>query len=313
MNQTHFKWQPLAFLAIGLLLHLLLYTTYTRTVGPSHRVTEIDARWLDDDSAVNVLVLGGSHARNAVDPNFMKDSLSLAVGGEQYIKTYYRMRHLFDHHRRDVSAVLLPLDAAGLSSWKTDSYTPEYVWGKYVDFREQARIQRKPFAYARMWTKARLFPYAGELETLEQLWRGRRAFKDEEIAQVVPPKSERRTGQQAAIDHLSGYRHDDPALTWALRELVADLRAREIRVILVTYPVSAGYSREARSLGADMSPQQRLVDELGAPGTVDHLDFESLFHGKPDHFYDGDHLSRTGRMRFSRLLRQKLLALGLKP
>jgi len=313
MNQTDFRWQPLAFLAIGLLLHSLFYITYTRTVGPSHRVSEVDARWTEEEGPINVLILGGSHARNAVDPSFMSGTTSLAVGGEQYIKTHYRLRYLFAKRDRDVSVVLLPLDAASLSSWKTDSYSPEYVWGKYIDFWEQARIQGKPFAYARMWTKARLFPYAGELETLEQLWVGSRAFKKESQAQVVPPKSERRNGQEAAADHLAGYDHADPALTWALRRIVAELRAREIRVVLVTYPMSAGYSRAARDLGADMSPQHALLAELGAPGAVDHLDFEGLFHGKPDNFYDGDHLSRTGRMRFSRLLRQKLLALGVQP
>jgi hypothetical protein len=311
MHKTQ-TWQPLAFMAIGLLLHALLYTTYAGWVGASHRVREIDARWLDDDRDVNLLVLGGSHARNAADPSLMSQSMSLAVGGEHYVKTLYRMRYLYAQRPRNVRAALVPLDAAGLSSWKTDTYTPEYIWGRYVDFVELGGIRKMPFAYGRMWTKATLVPYAGELETLEQLWLGSRAFQDERQTLAPPPKSERRTGQEAAEDHLAGHDLADPTQIWALRQLVSELRARQTRVILVTYPVSAGYSKTARELGADMSAQRKLVAELSSPGQVDHLDFENLLHGKPEHFYDGDHLSRSGRVRFSRLLRQKLLALGIR-
>ena len=312
MHRTH-MWQTLVFLAIGLLLHTLLYTSYANTVGRSHRVREVDARWLEGDEDINLLILGGSHARNAADPALMSQSMSLAVGGEHYIKTLYRLRHLVTQRQRKVAAALVPLDAASLSSWKTDSFTPEYVWGQYVDFVELGALRRKPFAYGRMWTKATLFPYAGELETLEQLWLGSRAFQDERQALAPPPKRERRTGRQAAADHLAGQDLSDPAQTWALRQLVSELLERKTRVILVTYPVSAGYSKAARALGADMSAQRNLVADLSKAGQVDHLDFESLLHGKPEYFYDGDHLSRSGRARFSRLLRQKLLALGVRP
>jgi len=313
-------WQLIAFVAIGLLLHGLLYTTYVRSVGPAHRVSEVDGLWLDSKAAVKVLAVGGSHTRSNVDPAFMPDSLNLGVGGEHYIKTLYRWRYLLEKNDRQVATVLLPLDAAGLSSWKTDDYSPEYIWGRYVDFIDLGRRQKKPFAYGRMWTKSRIFPYAGELETLQMMWSGTKAFKDEDqLSRLaadnqleVIAKSQRRSGREAATEHLAGHDHADPALLWALRALISDFRDRGTRVVLVSYPMSAGYSKTARDLGADLSAQRALVEQLADPGKVDHVDTESLFHGKPDKFYDGDHLSKVGRTHFSRLLRQKLLALGIR-
>ena len=314
------KWQLLAYVAMGLLLHALLYTTYVGSVAPAHRVVEVDAEWFAGDAPIRVLALGGSHTRSAIDPDLMPDSLNLGVGGEHYLKTLYRIRHLLREHDRAVSCVLLPLDAASLSSWKTDDFTPEFVWGRYVDFIAVGRIQHKPFAYARMWTKARLFPYAGELETVRMMRSGTKAFKDEEqLSRLaasnqldVAARSERRSGRDAAQEHLGGYNHADPALSWALREIVRTFRERGTRVVLVSYPMTAGYSNTARRLGADMGPQKALVAELAQAGAVEHLDFETLFHEKPEKFYDGDHLSKPGREHFSRLLRQSLLSLGIK-
>ncbi len=304
----------IAFVAIGAVLHGLLSITYAKVVGPAHRAAELDSEFFASDEPLDVLVAGGSHARSAIDPKFLGNAMNVAVGGEHYIKSLYRLRYLLDESGRDVDTIVIPMDINGFSSWRSDSYDPEYVWGRYVDFAELGAVKGRPFLYARMWTKARLVPYAGELETLKMMWAGTKAFKTKEsidarLAQI-PDRADRRNGVEAATLHFEGHAGGDESLVWAFRTLIEELRGREIRVVLVAHPLSPGYSFTARKLGADDDLRLALISEVEDPGHVDFLDFERIYQREPTYFYDGDHLSKRGRLKFTALLRRQLVKLG---
>jgi len=298
----------------GLLaLHLVFSLLALATVARDHRAVELDQVFLGSAEPLTILVAGASHARNGVAAEQL-GGLSVAVAGEHALKTRYRLPWLLHRSPRSVGAVVLELDAATFSSWKTDSFDPEVVWGRYVPFLHLGWQRGEPLDYAGKWGAAHLAPYVGQGDAFA-FWRaGLRAFQDEDDLDRFkgqPPAWMRKTGEEAAALHLEGQEVLDPAQVWALRGLIDDLKARQVRVVLVSFPVTQGYHDTAVAHGADLDTVRGAVSDLFEPGVVDYLDFEGLYFGRDDAFYDGDHLSGMGRAHFSRVLFDELVSMGI--
>ena len=298
-----------ALFAVVLGIHCVLSVAWTTWVTPRHRAAELDRIFLERAPRTEILVAGDSHARNAVDPEVLGRALNIAVGGETYIKTTFRLPWLLDQAPETVSTVVLGLDHVSLSGWKVDAWEPESVWGRYADWGLLAQVRGRPFAYAARWVKSRLAPYAGELDTAHQLFTATRAFQDETDRNRFarqPARFMRRAGREAADLHLGGQVHLHPAQLWAFERMVEDLRDRGIRVVLVAYPVSRAYLARLDELGVAAPQTRPEVQPILAREGVDFLDFSHRLVERPEAFYDADHLNGMGRKWFSRQLRMAL-------
>lgn len=299
------------FVALGLLLHLVASVLFVVTVGRTHDVRNMDARWLMGPRPVAVMIAGDSHARFAVEAPVLGSAINVAVPGEHYQKTVYRVPWLLDHGSRTVRAVVLPFDAVTFASFKSASFEPEYVWGRYVDWWDLGAHKDQRFSFAGKWFKARFAPYTGELDVVLQYLTSSAHFRDPTDPQAGLKLNFFEPGQLAARRHLSGAEVWDADMEWAFRRLVDDLVGRGIRVVLVRFPVTRAYAMESRRLGADPALRDALLATVGRPGVVDHVDAESLFFDAPEMFGDGDHLNPIGKRRFSEYLAAELQRLGV--
>ncbi len=306
----------LAWLGGLLAVHLALSAWYTSSVNAKHRVILADDAFLADPEPVRLLVLGDSHPRNAVDDALLPGALNLANGGESYVKTYYRLRYLLERSDRRVGAILLPMEPQAFDSWHADYYQPEYVYGRYVPFLELGWRRGRPVEYANWWVKAHLAPYTGESQTIGEMLRGKRDFHDEMgIARFssARPVEQWALGQERAEWHFEGHEYRDALQIWAFEQTLALCDAEGIRPILVSYPVSQEYWYFAEKLGP-VAAMRAVLDPLLArrPDLV-HLDYHAAFFGRNDLFHDPDHVNRGGRQRFTRMLNDDLVALGVVP
>lgn len=302
--------RALRFALAAAVVHVALSLLFA-WVATHHDVRKMDAKWLAGPVSAEVMVAGDSHARFAVEAPLLGRAVNLAVPGEHYLKTMFRVPWLLDHGTREVGAVLLPFDSTSFSSFKSDAYEPEFVWGRYVDWRVVGARRRDPILYLGKFLKATAFPYVGEGDAVFQFLARSRHFRDPEAAGGwMPPDLE--DGAEAAARHFRGAEPWDPDQEWALRQLVGDLRSRGIRVVLVRYPLTDAYVAAASALGADDgSRRDALFASLAAGGGVDQLDFERAFAGQDDLFSDGDHLNIEGKRRFTGLLAKELHQRGL--
>ncbi len=303
--------RALLFALGGLGLHVALSVLFLLTVGRAHDTREMDARWLAGDRPVRVMIAGDSHARFGVEAPVLGSAINVAVPGEHYLKTLYRVRWLLRNGSRRVQTVVLPFDAASFSSFKSDSFAPEAVWGRYVDFHELGAVKDQRFRYAGKWAKARGAPYVGELQTILQFVTATKHFRDPDDPGLGLTVTE--NGATAARRHLEGANPWDPDMEWAFRRILEGCRRARLRVVLVRYPVTALYARESRRLGADPALRDALLEEVLEPGVVDHLDFEDVLFGQVGVFGDGDHLNPFGRRIFSLALADELRGLGVLP
>lgn len=297
------------FVAGALTIHVLLSLMFALTVGRTHDVRKMDARWLQGPRPVQIMIAGDSHARFAVEAPVLGRAINIAVPGEHFQKSTYRVPWLLDHGSRAVETVVLPFDAVSFASFKDESFSPELVWGRYVNFVELGLRKGQPFRYASRLTKARFAPYVGEMDVVLQFLTRSKHFRDPtgESASLQLPVFE--TGAKAARRHLSGADPWDPDMEWAFLRLVDDLERRGLKIVVVRYPVTQSYASESRTLGADPALRDALLKRLG--DRVVHLDYEALFFERPAMFVDGDHLGAVGKRKFSEQFASDLRALGL--
>lgn len=305
---------PLAFLVSALLVHGVLAMSWRRTAGAAHAAVRLDQDFLAGPSRVRLLIAGDSHTRNAIAPEALGNVVNLAVGGEHYVKLKYRLEWLLSHGNVDVDAVVLPLEATSFVDWKSDSYEPEGVWGRYVDFLEVGRRRGERTAYLGRWFKAHVTPYVGEADTWGQYALGAAAFRDGAgggMFALMSRAQREREGGVVARRHFEGQRVDDPTMLWAFRSLLRFLEVKDIRVVLVAYPVTRAYFEAARPFGGRRFARETVLQPLLDKGRVEFLDYEQALFDQDTLFLDADHLNPGGARRFSRAIRPKLVEMGL--
>lgn len=298
------------FVALGIALHALLCALFLVGVVRVHDARQMDARWLLGPRPVELMIAGDSHPRFAIEAPVLGSAINVAVPGEHYQKSMYRVPWLLDHGTRPVRSVILPFDAASFASFKDESFQPEAVWGRYVDWAELGAHKHQRWGYGSKAAKATLAPYLGELDTVLQWLTASRHFRDPTGGSMLKV-AYFEGGAMAAQRHFSGAEPWDPDMEWAFRRLIDDLVGRGLRVVLVRFPVTRAYAAESRRLGADPARRDALVAELGKPGVIDHLDLEGALFGQPDLFGDGDHLNPIGKRRFSVMLAGELRRIGV--
>ncbi|MEQ1564371.1 MAG: hypothetical protein ABMA64_01950 [Myxococcota bacterium] len=304
--------RALGFVAGGLGIHAALYLFFVVAIARDHDVRKMDQRWLVGPRDVEVMIAGDSHARYAVEAPILGRAINVAVPGEHYQKSLYRVPWLLDNGSRSTRAIVLPFDGASFASFKADAFSPEYLWGRYVDWFDLGRMRGQRWVFFGKWLKARAVPYLGEYETTMQWFTSSRHFRDQNgpggagLNLVVAEP-----GAEVARRHLGSSQPWDPVMVTAFRRLIDQLKAKNIRVILVRFPMTRDYSFELQRLGSDPASRDALFAELGEPGVVDQLDYESLYFGEVAMFGDGDHLSAIGKRKFSLTLGNELFRMGV--
>jgi hypothetical protein len=304
----------LSFLGLALFAHLLLVAAWRQTAGADHAAVRADESFFSGPKRVRILFAGDSHTRNAIEPEALGNVVNVAVGGEHYVKLRYRLQWLLSQDRVQVDAVVLPLEATSFVDWKADSYEPEGVWGRYVDFLEVGRRRGERTAYAGRWVKANLFPYVGEADTWAQYALGAAAFRDEGgggMFALMSAAQRARQSVEVAERHFDGQRVDDPTMVWAFRSLLRFLEQRDIRVVLVAWPVTRTYYQAALPYGGRQFAREQILQPLLDKGRVEFLDLERVLFDQHTLFLDADHLNPVGARRLSSAIRPKLARMGL--
>lgn len=306
----------LGFLMVGLCMHGMLYLFYTRAIARGHKAYRADVAFVRTaPMQLDMLVVGDSHPRTAIDAELLGPGVvNIAIGGEHYLKTYYRMRKLLDRTGRTTRVLLLPLDAASFSSWHAENFAPEYIWGRYVDFLEVGRIRGDSWDYVGRFLKARYFPYTGELRTLNQVRTKRFGFGEDLPTgsfAAFSPYERKIAAMGQAKEHLQGAEIMDKGLRWAFDSMVEWADQRGVTVVAVAFPVTDEYNEIIARTGAMERVKSEVVSEFVSKPNHIYLDHHELFAGRGEFFSDPHHLNAAGRVGYTKYLRNELVSRGI--
>jgi len=293
-----------AFLFIGIFLALngALRHVYLRHICVRSQNEEVLLGPVSGLAEYDTLILGDSRAAFGVIPERFGGTLKVAALGEGYMVSHYKLVHALE--RQPWRTVLLSVGRHSFSQTRAGQVSPRFR-AQFIQFGDLTRSRGNLARNASAYIKYRMFPYADFLAHLDKYLDSRR--DPEGIEKAVLEKFLRDFSQ--TDDKLgAARRHVQPQLAgeWWNDEMVFFFerilglcRERDVRVILVRYPVTAAYAEATEQLLPLEEFDARLQELLEDWPEVEFVDYLTLYAGQDELFADVDHLNGAGMVKFT--------------
>jgi hypothetical protein len=274
---------------------------YLTIVTPKN-VFEITERQLAEQaSGVHVLFMGDSHVKDGMDPRVIAGSFNSASPGENYLQTYWKLRHFLERDDLEVRAVVLPLDLHSFSSTRRDQEAYYWYWSRYDDDGE---IRRSiPDASALGLRIRALLPVLGNgLDFVRVTWRRSELIRGFQLLSGdfsrMPDKIA--VAERQAAEHLGAADVRDPLLLESFARLVEMATGNGITLVFIRFPVSPQYNAAASAYIGDVEAFYAPMLELIESTPKAHfLDAHDLYFNRLDYFSNSEHLNSTGAAAFT--------------
>lgn len=80
-----------------------------------------------------VLLMGGSHIKSGLNPKYIDDSQNIALPGETYFDTYYKLKYLVSNSSNHISKVLFGFGYNNICGLNDDKYVEEAMSIEYLE------------------------------------------------------------------------------------------------------------------------------------------------------------------------------------
>jgi len=277
---------------------------YLAIVTPQN-VFEITERQLAEQAPdVQVLFMGDSHVKDGLDPRIIAGSFNAASPGENYLQTYWKLRHLLQRGELDIKVVALPLDLHSFSSTRTDQEAYYWYWSRYDDDGE---IRRSiPDASSFGLRIRALLPVLGNgLDFVRVTWRHSELIRGFQLLSgdfsQMPDKAE--VAERQAAEHLGSAVVRDPLLLDSFGRLVEMATEDGITLVFIRFPVSPQYNAAASAYIGDVEAfYAPMLERIESTPNAYFLDAHDLYYERLDYFSNSEHLNGTGAAAFTRYL-----------
>jgi len=274
----------------------------------------MDEQFEEFDGTFSYLAMGNSH--NSINTRILPNSFNYGSPGENYIRTYYKLKYILESSGRKPEYLLLQADLSNFGPKISDRFEYNYYWIRYVNYAELARIKNdKDILY--QWLEGRYFSYAGNYKDFwlsivyrikmkeVDMYRGYRAHRDYKNFANVADR------QKVAWDKahliLSQYEYLDDDIKIYFEMIMKLCQEHDVKVLLIRFPEAKElYEEEAKIV-----PVDKLYHEIGDIASKfivfkGILDYHDLFFDHPEYFFDPDHLNVRGSDLFTTRLADDL-------
>ncbi len=308
----------LVFLGIAFLISFGLSQFYSRVVSGNNIRAQIDRQFYELQYPLEKLILGDSHSYSSVNPAIVSNSFPFSCDSENYIQSYYKLKHVLENDRRSdqIKLVILPYDISSFASHRSNIYEASHYWVKYLDYNELGRIKRARFFWWNQYFQAHFFSYvgrSGQIRNWIVKWHG--GLQNLEHRPVNGHLAnignfgnlEESKRVEMVREHLDRrwdtdeYQYDEDLVHYF--KLCVDLcKEYNKKVVLVAFPISSDfYQLVIDDYGFD--PQHKKLESyLADQDFIFRLDYMNVFFDRTELFADEDHLNEAGAGVFSNLL-----------
>lgn len=289
-------------LFIAPLIILLALFEWAFRATPNLYSDKVDMAFANEN-AIDVLVLGNSHAYYGIDPAVLGPSALNLAGPSQTLRYD---DFIFDRvsSSRRVRNVVLNISAFSFGFELHDSVE-----------QSRCRFYEKFWSYPEPHAEPGLFVMSIGLDTAARsMWswwvRGETPVTHGQAGMARNPSGDVHdievSAQMAASRHTQLYVKDrEPVLIDFLRSLVTRTRQRGAQLLLVQLPTTPLYHELMENFHGTQTAV-RVAQELAAEEHVSLLNLRDLPGLDLSHFHDGDHLSVRGAAIASRAIADAL-------
>lgn len=313
-----FVLRSLLFIALLLLVNVMLDQSFKAFSVHNILNKRMDEQFAGYTDTLKYLSMGNSH--NCVNTYLLEKSFNYGSPSENYIQSYYKLKHILEHSGKKPEYLLLQADISTYGAKIANRYEYNSYWIKYIDYPELARIKNDRQVLTK-WLEGKFFSYAGnykdvqlsivyriKIKTLE-MHNGFRPHRDyRNFAQE--PNRQQLAWDKAQLFSTQGV-YFDPTIKAYFKKILQLCDDYEIKVYLIRYPVSQEfYTEETRIVPAwKLYPEVERIAS-GYTSYLGTLDYHNLFFDHPEYFFDPDHLNIKGSDLFTLKLADDLRLLS---
>ena len=304
----------LVFIALVLGINIILSQIFITSVMAKSEIYRRDKFFNEHPDPVNILVMGNSRSRSAIDPQILEHSFNWSTPRENIIQTYYKLKYALEKHPRaaEIELVVLPLDISSFFNMLNHhDFSPLFYWRKYIDFAEFGAWEGESLKYRFNATRAWLFPTFGNGRYILDYFNWVFIRKGQTLTRPDghTPHPERLTdleNRDVKVKDLiqTYFRTPDiysPENVYWLEKCLQICAENNREVILFKAPLAAEYTDELNSYIPIDSTYSQILESLAS------YDNFLVFDGaeelqSTDLFYNFGHLNAQGATIFSGML-----------
>ncbi len=317
MKLNRLTYKILLAVALVLLLNFVLHHLYHRFMIINRVNEHQDEQFEELDSLTGCLLIGNSH--NPLNPDVLGNSFNYASPHELFPQTYFKLKAALEHPGIHPKFVVLPVDASAFSPYAAHSMRFHDYWVKFVDY-PQLYKETGESAYLRALIMANTCSYIGNYTYIWQsigglfidfspMKNGYRPPRDFKNWQDVPNKM--KTGWERAHSFLSTF--DDsqphPLMLDYFERILKLCEEKGINVVLYRSPLTKEFLINADKF-IDYQKFDGIIDSVCRKyDNIDTVfDYRTVFKGRPDLFFNADHVNPEGADSLTRILLMDLNA-----
>lgn len=313
-----FVFHSLLFIMLLMMINVVLDQSFKALSVHNILNKRMDEQFAEYTDTLKYLSLGNSH--NCVNTYLLEKSFNYGSPSENYIQSYYKLKHILEHSGKKPEYLLLQADISTYGAKIANRYEYNSYWIKYIDYPELARIKNDRQVLTK-WLEGKFFSYAGNYKDVQLSIVYRIKIKTLEMHNGFRPHRDYRNfaqepnRQQLAWDKAQLFStpgvYFDPTIKAYFKKILQLCDDYEIKVYLIRYPVSQEfYTEETRIVPAwKLYPEVERIAS-GYTSYLGTLDYHNLFFDHPEYFFDPDHLNIKGSDLFTLKLADDLRLLS---
>lgn len=272
------------------------------------------------NSKLKYLVIGDSHAQDALDTEIINNSFNYATIGENYILNYYKLKYVLEKELKgkDIKTIILPLDLHSFSSFGLNRLHNKHFWSKYINFFELGKVKNQVLFYSVQYLRGTFFPYElqGLTDSAKLIINPHRetrilvngfASNDFAFSDISPTKRQLVAQERAQTFHQNQESLDSTAVYY-FKQIIKIALDHNLKVLLIRFPVSSEYYQEAEKFMKVKPPEyyQQIDNLFPQDQGIKILDYHDYFFNQEHFLADPDHLNKKGAKIISNLVKEEL-------
>ena len=302
------------FILMVLALNECLNIAYNHWMYYFRLARNQDEQFKSCQDTLKYLMLGNSH--NRVDPAILGNGFCYITPKETYMQTFYKLKYILEKTNKRPANILLSIDPVNFSPKAGTELTFDGYWRKYLNYYELARENHQP-DYLMNWVTGNFFSYVGNYKyafmsliffnfDLHQIKNGYIPARNYKNFSKEPNRDA--LGYETATAYLASYSKNSTLGDTKYYLKIIDLcHPYKIRLILLRMPMTDEYIKYERTL-IDLDKTDREIIDLTKKYCDDYqvFDFRNEFRGKPEYFFNADHVTPAGATIISNKIKDEL-------
>lgn len=302
------------FILLVVVGNVLLNLAYDRWMYYFRLARNQDEQFKSCPDTLKYLMMGNSH--NRIDPSVLGSSFCYITPKEVYKETYYKLKYILEFTTKRPENILLSIDPVNFSPKAENELSFDGYWRKYLNYSELARENNDP-GYLLNWVTGNFFSYVGNYKyiymsvfffnaDLTQIKNG--YFPARNYKNFAKEPNREILGYMVATAYLASYSKKSiagPSKYYS--KILALCKQYNIHLILLRMPLTDEYLKYAGKL-VDLDKLDNEIIGITKKHYNDYrvFDFRHEFRGRPDYFFNADHVNPAGATIISNKLKDKL-------